>query len=409
MRSIRCEAGRRRHTNQYRLARALGVHNPFSQLIMKNPTDDPYLTFDHDRIHARVKHNARLGWCLMRHADIVRALHDWRTFSSRVSKRVSVPNGMDPPEHAPYRRIVESYFSTSHVAGFEEECRAIARALIGQLGRQGPRAEIMSELGQPFAARVQCGFLGWPEKMAVALGVWLTSNMQAIRDHDRTALAQCAHHFESLIAQLMRERHAIGATSDHDLTASLMHEQIGDRVLNDKEIASILRNWTAGEVGTIAASVGIIAQFLALNPDIQQQLRDDVSNVPYAIDEMLRIRGPLLTNRRVATTDVEIGGHVIPAGERVTIHWAAANRDGEVFEDPLAFRWDRDPTKNLLYGAGVHVCPGAPLARMELRVITEEILTQTRSLALDPERSATFAEFPAGGFASVPLLVQRAS
>ena len=90
------------------------------------------------------------------------------------------------------------------------------------------------------------------------------------------------------------------------------------------------------------------------------------------------------------------------------IAWVPANRDGQVFADPLSFRWDRDPDKNLLYGAGLHVCPGAPLARLELRVLAEELLTQTIRIELIPHQSPVPAVFPAGGFAHIPLKIVRA-
>ena len=132
---------------------------------------------------------------------------------------------------------------------------------------------------------------------------------------------------------------------------------------------SILRNWTVGEVGTISAAVGILVHFLAEHPDLQQQLRDRPSLLPTAIDEILRIHGPLVANRRITTRPVEIGGRKLDAGERISLIWVAANRDGRVFEDADAFRLDRDPAQNLLYGMGIHVCPGASLASLELRVL----------------------------------------
>lgn len=137
-----------------------------------------------------------------------------------------------------------------------------------------------------------------------------------------------------------------------------MRQQAWGRPLHRGEIVSILRNWTAGEVGTISAAVGILAHYVAVHPALQQDLRDDPTLLPAAIDEILRLHGPLVANRRVTTRPVEIRGRKIAAGERISLNWIAANRDGRVFADPEIFRLDRDPTANLLYGAGIHVCPG---------------------------------------------------
>ena len=130
-------------------------------------------------------------------------------------------------------------------------------------------------------------------------------------------------------------------------------------------------------LATIAASVGILAHYLATRPVLQQQLREQPTLLPQAIDEILRIHAPLIANSRGTTTAVEIAGRKIEAGERITVIWASANRDETVFGDPDEFRPDRPASQNLLYGAGIHVCPGAPLARLELRIIMEELLAHT--------------------------------
>jgi cytochrome P450 len=86
--------------------------------------------------------------------------------------------------------------------------------------------------------------------------------------------------------------------------------------------------------------------------------------------------------------------------------WIAANRDECAFEEPESFRLDRDPQKNLLWGAGIHVCPGAHLARLEMRLLIEEVLSQTARLTIDPKQTAQLAVYPASGFQSLPLKIQ---
>jgi cytochrome P450 len=315
---------------------------------------------------------------------------------------------MDPPEHTPYRRIVEKYFTAQRVSAFELGCREIAATLIKNAVSMGTELEFITVIARPFAARAQCMYLGWPPHVEEALLTWAINNQKAIRDGDRDALARHAHAFQDMIESLLQARRTEGGNGLGDLTTQLMSEKIGDRPLHDEEIVSILRNWTAGEIGTISAAVGILAHFLAEQPDLQQILRDEPARLPYAIDEMLRIRGPLLTNRRVTTRAVTIGDQAIGARERVAIAWVSGNRDGWAFADPLSFRWNRDPTLNLLYGAGIHVCPGAPLARLELRVLLEELLARTNAIELLPTQPPTPADFPVGGFACVPIRIQRA-
>ena len=167
-----------------------------------------------------------------------------------------------------------------------------------------------------------------------------------------------------------------------------------------------MRTWTVGELATIAASVGIIGHYLATHPETQAQLRGQPGALEHASDEILHIHAPLIANRRRTTKDVTIAGRDIPAGERVVVVWASANRDETVFGDPDEFRLDRDPAQNLLYGTGIHYCPGAPLARLELRVVLEELFAGTSviepAVGAQPVRGA----YPASGFSSLPLRIR---
>ncbi len=340
-------------------------------------------------------------WSVFRHADVSRILHDHQSFSSQASRHISVPNGMDPPEHTAYRAIIEKYFSPERMAAFEPICQEIAEDLAPS-ALTGEQTELMATFAQPFALRIQCAFMGWPLDLQEPLLSWITRNNQATLQRDRPALAALAAEFEELIAGLLAERRETSEPLD-DLTSALMQETVDGRPLNDLEIASILRNWTAGEVGTIAASVGIIAHFLASHPDIQQQLRGNPALLWQANDEILRIHGPLVDNRRRTTCPVQLGDRQIAADQRVTINWIAANRDPEVFPEPERFSLERDPSLNLLYGAGIHVCPGAPLARMELVVIIDKLLQHTGQLRLIDTEPARLATYPASGYASLPL------
>lgn len=371
--------------------------------VTEDTSHDYRLTLDELRERCPVARNDRLGGTsLLRHADVVRVLHDHETFSNAVSQHLSVPNGMDPPEHTAYRRIIEPYFSPARMAAFEPDCRGIASRLVESAVQAG-MVECMQEFAGPFAAQVQCAFLGWPETLQEPLQDWTRRNQQATRDGDRERLTELAQEFVQRVTALLAERREAGAGPETDITAALMHEQVGDWPLYDEEIVSILRNWTVGEVGTIAASVGILAHHLAADPALQQRLRNHPDLLPAAIDEILRLDGPLVANRRRATCPVEIGGRHIEEGERLMLVWIAANRDPAVFEQPDEIRLDRDPADNLLYGAGIHVCPGAPLARLELRVLLEELLRATSRIEPQPETEPVRAHWPAAGFEKLPL------
>jgi len=367
---------------------------------------DQRAAYDAMRERCPVAYSELMHWSVFRHEDVLRVLGDHERFSNAVSEHLSVPSGMDPPEHTEYRTIVEKYFTAERMAAFEPSCRKIAADLAQDLVHAG-QVELMAEFALPYAVRAQCAFLGWPPDLEEPLIRWTEKNHAATFDQDRKAMSEIAREFEGFIDDLLENRLDVGAQPEDDVTASLMHERVWGRPLSNEEIASILRNWTVGEVGTISAAVGILVHFLAQHADLQSQLRAEQSLLPAAIDEILRIHGPLVANRRITTQPVEIDGRKIDAGERISLNWLAANRDSRVFDEPNSFRLDRDPADNLLYGAGLHVCPGAPLARLEMRVCLKELLDRTTVILLIPERPPTTAVYPASGFAELPLAVQR--
>jgi len=366
---------------------------------------DQRAAYDAMRERCPVAYSDFLGWTLFRHADVMRALHDPDTFSSVVSRHLSVPSGMDPPEHTDFRAALNPYFEPEQMAAFEPHCRQLARELAAALPADD-EVELTGQFTSWFAVRVQCRFLGWPARFHEKLYQWVQKNHQATLAGDRPAMARIAHEFQEYVEELLQDRRGVDAGAD--LTARLLHEQVAGRALRTEEIVSILRNWTVGEVGTISASIGILAHYLAQHPELQQRLRAEPELLPAANDEILRLHGPLVTNRRVTTGAARFGERRIGSGQRVTLNWVAANRDPAVFGRPDEFRLERDPAANLLYGAGIHVCPGAPLARLELRVVMEELLARTTAIELVPGRPPTLASYPASGYALLPLQVRCA-
>lgn len=369
--------------------------NPRSDAVQR----DPLGAYDRMRETCAIAYSDPLGWSLFRYDDVLHVLRNPAVFSNEVSRHISVPNGMDPPRHTIYRRLIEPYFSQTHMAAFEPICRAVADELLDSV-RSDRTVECMNRVATHFAVRAQCAFLDWPRSLHEVLRTWMLENQAAVFAENREKLARLAREFSSAIRSIVHGR----SDTANDITARLMREQVHGRPLEEDELVSILRNWTAGEVGTLSAAVGILLRYLAEHPGLQQRLRDEPHRLPYAIDEILRIEGPLISNRRVNIQPVEFHGRRIAKGQRITIIWPAANRDARVFDEPISFRWDRDQSKNLLYGAGIHVCPGAPLARLELRVLLEQLLSATDRLDLtaDPPRPANY---PVGGYACIPLSI----
>lgn len=359
--------------------------------------------YDELRQRTPVAHSAYLGWSVLTHAETMAVLTDHLTYSNEVSSHLNVPNGMDPPTHTGYREMVNRYFTPELVAAFEPRCREIAAELVAGLPDGAP-ARIAPEIGEQYALRVQGAYLGWSAEAEEPLRAWIKHNHEATLSGDRSRLAAVAQDFDDQIRVMLDARRA---GRFDDLTARLLTEEVAGTPLTDEEIVSTLRNWTVGELGTIAASVGIMAAYLADYPDVQDYLREHPEDLERASDEILRMRAPLIANRRKTTCPVNLAGQEIDAGERVTLLWASANRDQAAFGDPDEFRLDRDPADNLLYGAGIHDCPGAGLARLELRVFFEELFAESRMVTPAGGTPRRWAPYPGSGYEELWLRVER--
>ena len=365
---------------------------------------DPIAAFDNMRRRCPVAYSEQLGWSLFRHSDVMRVLEDHGTFSNVVSKHHSVPNGMDPPEHTSYRTAIEPFFSEARMRSFEPICRQLARSLSEPL-HTGGVFDMMKGFALPFAVRCQCAFLGWPDSLADPLRRWVHNHQAAVRAGDRAALSVLASELSNVVRVEVQARRQPGARMD--VTSELMHTVVNGAPVSEADLTSILRNWPVGEIGSLAAGIGIVGAQLASRQALQRQLKGAPTQLSTVVDELLRIEGPLSTNRRRAVRDVEIGGRTLPAGAPITLMWTAANRDEQVFDAPTEVRLDRDPRANLLYGAGIHVCPGAPLARLELRVAFEELLRGARYLRPAPHVEAVRAGAPVTGWSYLPLIVEE--
>ena len=365
---------------------------------------DQRAAFDQLRARCPLAHSASQHTTVFGHPEVMQVLQDHATYSSAVSQHPAVPNGYDQPQHTRYRQALDHFFAPERMARFEPVCRALSAATVQEALQLGGSLEITQEFALPFAVRVQSAFLGWPTLLQDELLQWLRRSQAATRSGERAQTAAVAQEFEDLVQRVRQARQGVPATQD--ISSELMHTRVDGRLLDLRELASVLRNWTVGEVGTIAASIGILLHWLANHPDWQQRLRGQPGLLGAAIDEVLRIDGPLVGNRRITTRPVTLGGCPLPAGERVAINWIAANRDPRVFDQPGEFRLERDPALNLLYGAGIHVCPGAPLARLELRVLIEEVLARTQAITLSPSHAPTRAVAPDAGYATLHMRLQ---
>lgn len=365
-------------------------------------------SLDARRAACPVEHDGDGTWTLLGHADVLAAALDPETFSSAAGSHRAIPNSLDGAEHAAYRAVVDRYLTASAVAAQEPQCRAHAASIVDALPR-GTTVDAIAAIGTPFAVRTQLTWLGWPADIEDDLVGWMADNFAASRSGDRALTADVAARFDALVGRQVRTRREAGDAAPRDVTTQLLHETVDGRPLTDDEVVSVLRNWTAGDLGSLAASLGVLVHRLATHPDRQEVTRARVARgehaaIEAAIEEVLRIDDPFVANRRRTLRPVEVGGRTIPAGQRVMLNWTAANRDPLVFGDPDEFRPEENAPHNLVFGAGPHVCPGRALTLMELRVAVTELLQRTERLV--PADEPPLRERPpVSGWARVPVVL----
>ena len=352
----------------------------------------------HERGHLRV----------VGHPEVVAVVTDPETFSSGVSRFLQVPNGLDGAEHAAFRALIDQFFTAEALDELEPRLRVVARRLVTNLP-MGEVTDVVSGLGTRYAVQAMLAWLGWDPGLEEELVGWVADNAAATRSGELERTRAVAEHFDDIIVRVLEPRLERLDEPARDVTDQLLRQRVWGRRLQHPELVSILRNWTGGDLGSLALCVGVIVHQLAAYPALDRELRarlGDVRATNRAIDELLRIDDPFVSNRRITTRETDLAGENVGAGERVVVDWTRANRDPRVFTDPDAFRPEDNAPGNLVYGKGPHVCPGRGLATLELRVLFEELLPVVSRIELPEEPRAVRAEFPLGGWASCPVVLR---
>ena len=344
-------------------------------------------------------------WSLTRYADVREAARQPRTFASGApiiqwpDFDEQIPISLNPPEHATYRRLLNRYVSKDAMARLEPAIRGFVVDDLAPLIAAG-EGDIVGGLCQPLPARALAALLNLPDSAYVEF-------VEQFRGFERMGWdpakvnAVIGQIFETHVTQVVAERRARPLDPETDLMSGVLAAEVDGQPLSDHKVIQIgVQLFVAGHA-TTADALATTMYRLATNPDIQMELRRYPEKIPTAVEEFLRIETPLQSIGRTATQDVELHGRTIRAGDRVALSYAAADLDPEAFEHPSACIIDRKPNHHLAFGAGIHLCYGAPLARLEMKLALEEILARTSEIALAGAGTETTGNMR--GFTSLPL------
>jgi cytochrome P450 family 142 subfamily A polypeptide 1 len=304
---------------------------------------------------------------------------------------------MDNPEHAKRRRLVSSGFTPRRVRAQEASIRTTVRTLIDAVIERG-ECDLIWEIAAWLPLIVIGDALGVEPPDRQQLLQWSDDLLRGLGTDDPELLAammEASVGYHEYAAKVIKARHA---EPTDDLMSVLVHAEVdGDRLDDEEIIIESLLILIGGDETTRHVMSGGAYQLLRQRERWEALLADRSLLAP-AIEEMLRWVSPIKNMARAATRDVEIGGQTVPAGEKVMLLYPSANRDEKVFTDPFEFDIRRQPNDHLAFGFGTHHCLGASLARLELRVLFEELLDRLPGLELvsDEEPSYRPANFVSG-------------
>jgi len=383
----------------------------------------PYEAFRELRDREPVSHQdhpawERGYWAITRHADVQRVSRDWTAFKN--APHPFLPDSaqdqqggsslllisLDPPEHSKLRKIISSGFTPRRINDLAGHVKARVDSVIDSVADRG-ECDLVKDIALWLPLHAIADLVGVPEPDRAQVFEWTELTFGFDADVPVDARMKAAMDMYAYADAMCAERRA--HPRDDLMTVLLEAEVDGDR-LSDMQLSSffmLLQN-AGSETTRNLITTGTLA--LLERHDALARLREDMSQLPIAIEELLRHSTPVMSFRRTATADTEIAGQPIRAGDHVLMVYASANRDERAFENPDDIDIARDPNDHVAFGAGgPHFCLGAHLARLESRLMFEAILTRFEDLEVtaDPSTLPRVNSNLIDGFAEMPVRWSR--
>ena len=379
---------------------------------------DPYPTYQRLRDESPLYYNERHDfWGLSRYADVDAALRDPQRLSSARGDILEVvkadpvmPPGVfineDPPLHTIHRALVSRAFTPKKMKALEDKVRAFCSACLDPLVG-GDRFDFVTDLGAELPMRTIGMLAGIPDADQPSVRAQAHA---VLRNKPGEPLpVKKDHYFDGdMFTDYVAWREK---NPSDDLITELLNVEFEDetgttRRLAKEELLIFLAVVAGAGVETTGRLFGWMGKVLAEHPDQRQELVEDRSLIPGAIEELLRYEppGPHVA-RYVATEDIEYHGDSVPAGSALLLMLASANRDERHFDDPDCFNIRRKPGGHLTFGRGAHFCVGAPLARLEGRIALDEVLNRFPKWDIDVGACRRSRTSTVRGWDSMPAFV----
>jgi len=314
---------------------------------------------------------------------------------------------MDAPDHPKYRVLTQSWFLPQNIRGLETRIRQIAREHVDRMAALGGTCDFVGDVALTFPLRVIMEILGVPEAdmprmLKLTQELFGATDPELNRSHEDTMAKprEDLGDIQATLADFFMYFKAITdarkAEPTADLATVIANGQIDGAPINDFEaMCYYVIVATAGHDTTSSSTAGAIWG-LCEAPGAFAKLKADPSLIPGLVDESIRWTTPVKHFMRSATAPYELRGRKIEAGDWFWLAYPSGNRDEEVFEAPDAFRVDRNPNRHLAFGYGAHLCLGQHLAKMEMRILWEELIPRLESLELAGEPKLAMGNFVGG-------------
>ena len=355
---------------------------------------DPYPTYGRWQAESPIWRADDTGhWVLTRHDDVRGVLKNSAEYSSKAMGEQGNPLPLltdDPPKHTQLRKLVDRAFTMRMLKLMEDWVDELAREMVGRLRFHAP-LDIVQELTIPLPVAVISKMMGIPNERAEDFKRWsdaLTGTLAGVSVEDRQKdIFEMAAYFQSLIPE---RRECPG----DDLVSQVANAEVDGERLTDQQIIgfNILLLIAGNE--TTTNLLGNLLNIVADHPDIWSRLIANPELIDAAVEETLRFDAPVQFLMRKTTGPMNYYGQDIAEGDNVTVVMGAANRDPAVYEDPDEFSLDRQKNHHHTFGFGVHFCIGAPLARMEARLVLRAMLKRFSSVERPPNPPAEDERVP---------------
>lgn len=371
---------------------------------------DPYPEFARLREQAEVHRHEGLGLSIavshaaasavLRHRGLGRIWRDAQPAEQFVSFNLLHRNSLlenEPPAHTRLRRSIAGAFGRGHVERLRPTVGRMADGMVRELAESGG-GDLLAQLAQPLPVAVIAELLGIPERDRPRLVPWSNAIVKmyeyGLPEAGRRAAEQAAEEFAGYLREIVEHRRE---HPGEDLVSDLGRSGLS----GDEVVATAVLLLMAGHEATVNV-IGNGVRALLTNPAEWARLRADPSTVDSAVEELIRYDSPLQLFERTATEDVEIAGFRVAKGEKIAALLGAAARDPKVFAAPDTLVLRRSPNQHLGFGAGIHYCVGAPLARIEIAAALRALVTYLPEMALagEPERRP---EFVIRGLRTLPV------